>query len=78
MGIETVKAIKRIVVATEDQGNTKALYVDDCLITCDETIYASEIAHEADGEPALIIHRLVTLPDGEEFPKSESQLKDHE
>jgi hypothetical protein len=69
--------MKRIVVATEQQEQTEALYVDGTLVTCEQTIYASEIADAAGGEPALIVARQVDLPHGQEFPKDEADLVDH-
>ena len=69
--------MKRIVVATEQQGQTEALYVDGTLITCEQTIYATEIATAANGLPALILSRQVDLPEGEAFPCDEAELVDH-
>jgi sugar/nucleoside kinase (ribokinase family) len=69
--------MKRIVVATEQQKQTEALYVDGTLVTCEQIIYAAEIATAADGEPALILNRQVDLPESQEFPKDEAELVDH-
>jgi len=71
------KQMKRIVVATEQQEQTEALYVDGTLITCEQKIYASEIAAAANGLPASIVARQVDLPDGECFPCDEAELVDH-
>lgn len=69
--------MKRIVVATEQQEQTEALYVDGTLVTCEQTIYASEIAHAADGQPSLILNRQVDLGEDGQFPISEDDLVEH-
>lgn len=69
--------MKRIVVATEDANYDEALYVDGHLVKCETTIHASEIANAANGEPAIVINRQVSLY-GEDFPMDESLLVDAE
>ena len=69
--------MRRIVVATEQQEQTEALYVDGTLMTCEQTIYASEIASASDGEPVLIVSRQVDLGSDGLFPNSEDALVDH-
>lgn len=68
------QAMKRILIATEAENLTEALYIDGTLHQSSETIYASEIAAATNGKPCTIAHREVVTCG--EFPSDESDLID--
>ena len=74
LGVDKKREPMRIVVATEQQEQTEALYVDGKLIQCEHTIYASEIAEATKGEACRITHRCVVVTGP--FPDDESDLVD--
>lgn len=66
--------MRQITIATEQTEQTEALYVDGVLVSCEQTIYASEIAEAASGEACKIKHRTVLIEGP--FPNDESALVD--
>jgi hypothetical protein len=70
------RKFKRVVVAMDCDTLFEAVYVDGEYHSCDQTIYAGELATIADGKPFLLAHRNVETLIGNEWPLKESELVD--